>query len=242
MTSDQPFCHLIARLCVVAADGVSSLACYGVLNMARRNGMDQNDPLPVGRPVRVTLQLNDLARDIPAGYRLRLALSNQHWPILWPQPGLVRCSISAGVLTLPVFEGGDPVNWQASEIAAPVASETLEAGESSRVILHDVGSGEVTVSLREHAGRVRILDRNIDVFDGSNEVYTIHADDPLCASMTSETLTGTKSGAVDARVLARTSLSADATHFNLSWVVETQNHGATIHRMEGSKRLPRGGL
>ncbi len=243
VTSDQPFGHLFARLCVVAPDGISSLACYGVLNLARRNGMDRNDALPVGQAVPVTLRLDDLARDVPAGYRLRLAISNQHWPILWPQPGLATFVISQGVLTLPVHAGGAvAVAWQPPEIAPLLVTETLAGGESSRVISHDVGSGEVKVSLRDHVGRTRILDRDIEVFDGSSEEYLIHSDDPLCASMTSETLTGTKSGPVDASVLARTSLSADATHFNLSWLVETRDHGDVIHRVEGSKRLPRGGL
>ncbi len=242
LVSDQPLGHLIARLCVVAPDGTSSLACYGVLNLARRNGMDRNDPMPVVEAVRVRLRLDDLARDVPAGYRLRLAISNQHWPILWPQPSLATYAISNGVLTLPVHQGDEAVTWQPPENAPSLVTETLSPSESSRVISHDVGRGEVKVTLREHAGATLIVDRGIAVFDGSNEIYTIHADDPLCASMTSETLTGTKSGPVDASVLARTSLSADATHFNLSWLVETRDHGEIIHRMEGSKRLPRGGL
>ena len=42
---------------------------------------------PRPRPrCRVSIKLNDVGQAIPAGYRLRLALSNAYWPTIWPSP------------------------------------------------------------------------------------------------------------------------------------------------------------
>lgn len=246
LASDRAEATFIARLCEVSPDGASRLISYGVLNLNRRNGMDRNDPMPVGQPVQVRLVLDDLARDIAPGSRLRLALSNQHWPILWPKAGLATFTLAPGQgrLSLPLFD--------ASQAETPVFEEALIAGElptrfdgdeiSLRSIERDIGAGTARVVLNEFAGTNHILDRDISVFDGSKEEYLISENDPSSAVAISETRTGTRSGPVDASIIARTSLRADATHFTLEWSCVTSNHGTVIHEMQGSRRIPRGGL
>ena len=100
----QPHANLCARLCDVYPDGTSALMTYGVLNLSHRNSHERPEPCPVGTPFRVRLALNDFARTVPRGHRIRLAIANQHWPILWPQPLLSTLSVATGdsMLDLPV--------------------------------------------------------------------------------------------------------------------------------------------
>ena len=100
ITVDVPHVNLAARLCDVYPDGTSALMTYGVLNLSHRDSHEFPEPCPVGTPFRVRLKLNDFARTMPKGHRIRLALANQHWPILWPQPTLSTLTVATGDSTL----------------------------------------------------------------------------------------------------------------------------------------------
>ncbi len=102
-----PALNLTARLTDVAPDGTSTLITWGVLNLTRRDGYETPAPLEPGQTFTATLQLNDIGRRIARGSRLRLSLSTQHWPIVWPQPGQGELRLVAGGarLLLPVHPG-----------------------------------------------------------------------------------------------------------------------------------------
>ena len=51
--------------------------------------------LAAGQRYRVRLQLNDAGLDLPAGHRIRLALSTAYWPTIWPSPEQATLTISA---------------------------------------------------------------------------------------------------------------------------------------------------
>ena len=62
------------------------------------------EPCPVGERFKATIKLNDFARTIPKGHRLRLAIQTQFWFVLWPQPDLATVTLKSGTsrLRLPV--------------------------------------------------------------------------------------------------------------------------------------------
>eukprot|EP00959_Pyramimonas_sp_CCMP1952_P099098 2071542-Pyramimonas_sp.AAC.1 len=64
--------NLVARLCAVAPDGESTRLSYGVLNLSAEQW---------GASAHTTVYLNYTARIVPAGYRLRVAVSRDYWPI-----------------------------------------------------------------------------------------------------------------------------------------------------------------
>ena len=62
-------------------------------------------PLVPGWRYDVEVALNAIGERLPAGSRLRLAVSSAYWPQLWPSPEPVRLSLIAdgsSVLELPV--------------------------------------------------------------------------------------------------------------------------------------------
>jgi hypothetical protein len=75
-----------------------------VLNLSRRHGFERNDPMVPGQAETVTFRLNDLGQRLSKGARLRLALSTNYWPILWPAPAPVTMTLHAADcrLSLPV--------------------------------------------------------------------------------------------------------------------------------------------
>jgi len=102
LSSDKPVAQLIARLCDVHPDGASLRVSFGVLNLTHRDSHATPSALVPGERYRVRLQLNDCGAVIPAGHRLRLALSTSYWPMVWPAPERATVTIVSGALDLPV--------------------------------------------------------------------------------------------------------------------------------------------
>jgi putative CocE/NonD family hydrolase len=244
VTVDAPQVNLAARLCDVYPDGTSALMTYGVLNLSHRDSHENPQPCPVGTPFRVRLKLNDFGRLVPKGHRIRLALANQHWPILWPQPTLSTLSVAAGEsrLTLPVRPPSPrdiDVRFEPAETAPPVPTTVLREGFDRRTVIDDVGSGVQTIELASDHGRHRYDDRGITVSSGVTDTLTIHPEDPLSARLVTEYRWAIASGEADTESIARTELTADATHFDLSWRLEARERGKLVHSASATRRIRR---
>ncbi|WP_137933361.1 CocE/NonD family hydrolase [Mesorhizobium comanense] len=244
VTVDQPHVNLAARLCDVYPDGTSALMTYGVLNLSHRDDHEHPTPCPVGTPFRVKLKLNDFARTVPRGHRIRLALANQHWPILWPQPRLSTLSVSCGDSTvmLPVRPRSPrdrDVRFEPAETAPPVPTTTLDEGFDRRIVTDDIGSGVQTIALTSDHGRRRYDDRAITVASANSDTMSIRACDPLSAKLVTEYRWAIASGEADTEAIAVTELTADETHFNLSWRLEARERGTLVHSASATRRIRR---
>lgn len=71
---------LAVRLNTVAPDGTAIRVSYGLLNLVARNGFDRAEPLVPGHYYEINVLLKAAAFVLPAGYRLRVALSTYYWP------------------------------------------------------------------------------------------------------------------------------------------------------------------
>lgn len=241
---DRPQVNLAARLCDVYPDGTSALMTYGVLNLSHRDGHGQPQPCPVGAPFRVRLKLNDFARAVPRGHRIRLALANQHWPILWPQPELSTLTVATGdgTIMLPVRPPSPrdaDVRFEPVETAPPVPSTALADGFDRRVVTQDVGTGVQTIALTSDHGTVRYEDRDIVTSSANADTMTVHPDDPLSARLETSYRWAVRSGEADTECAAHTELTADPTHFHLSWRLEARERGQLVHSASATRRIRR---
>jgi predicted acyl esterase len=110
VAADRPVARVAARLCEVTPDGRSWLVSYGVLNLTHRQGHEGPEPLAPRVSYDIELPLYLAARRFPAGSRIRLALSENLWPLVWPSPEPVRVSLdlAAASLTLPLRAPREP--------------------------------------------------------------------------------------------------------------------------------------
>jgi uncharacterized protein len=99
--SDKPVANLVVRLCDVLPTGESLRLSFGALNLAHRDGHEFPAPLEPGRRYQVQIQLNDLGAIVPAGHKIRLALSTTYWSMIWPAPEAAALTIFSGTLELP---------------------------------------------------------------------------------------------------------------------------------------------
>ena len=179
--SDVPQANLAAVLSDVAEDGKATLISYGVLNLAHRNSHAEPEPMPA-EPVPIRLQLNACGQRISKGRRLRLALSNAYWPVIWPAQSKAILTLSDAKLELPCYTGEAVADrFLPSEGATPLKSETLSEGIFERRRSIDYITGVETYERYDDTGLERHLHTGLEVRYTSKETFSIHPDDPNSA-------------------------------------------------------------
>jgi predicted acyl esterase len=106
VTSDRPFGTLAARVTHVSPSGASTLIATGVLSLPLAGDPGASLALEPNQPVHAVVDFLGTGYRVPAGHRLRLALSSGYWPWAWPAPGPFRLTIPRGEtpwLELPVL-------------------------------------------------------------------------------------------------------------------------------------------
>jgi putative CocE/NonD family hydrolase len=94
--ADKPVAKFSVRLNEIAPDGRAWLLSYGVLNLAHNADHTAWAPLVPGQEQRRDVQLNYISRRVRKGWRLRISVSQSHWPIVWPAPEAVDLQLLAG--------------------------------------------------------------------------------------------------------------------------------------------------
>jgi len=229
LRSDQPFAHLIARLCDVAPDGSSTRITHGILNLRHRDSMADPAPVPVDRAFDVVLDLDETGYRLAPGHRLRLALSTTYWPFVWPAPVAATLTVQGGALTLPVHQGSRGDEWvlPPPQIAPAWRHEVRRPGHSTRRIAQDLLTGQWELIVEEDTGDTENLDHGLVSGETMREVWRIHPDDPLSArvEITYEQRLSRGDWSVRTRAEARLESAPDALR-----------HSARLEAWEGETR------
>ena len=186
---DQPGAFVVATLCEVFPDGAATRISYGILNLTHRESHQQPESLVPGKRFRVRLQLNDIGHRFGAGNRIRAAISNAYWPIVWPSPAAntlaIHCDRSE--LSLPVrrpnqFDDKLPA-LPAPQSSAPLRQTQIEPACNQWITRFDAMNGETVLTRLNDEGLHRIDDTGMELNLRSEHTYTIKADDPLSARL-----------------------------------------------------------
>ncbi|HNS95875.1 MAG TPA: CocE/NonD family hydrolase [Polyangiaceae bacterium] len=74
------------RLTDVYPDGRSMLVLDGVQRLGYRNGSGSLEPVPIGQPIPVTVDLWSTSIILAAGHKLRVSITSSNAPRFWPNP------------------------------------------------------------------------------------------------------------------------------------------------------------
>lgn len=104
VSADVPVAKLAVRLTQVTPNGKSWAVSMGLLNLTHRSSHEHPSVLEPGRSYDVEVPLAFMSQRLRAGNRLRVALSENFWPLVWPSPRIATLSIHTGIssLVLPV--------------------------------------------------------------------------------------------------------------------------------------------
>jgi putative CocE/NonD family hydrolase len=150
VSADAPQANWMARLEDVAPDGTTTLVASAAQNGAHRESAREPRALVPGERFPLDIEMHFTSWVFPAGHRLRLAVSNAQWPMLWPTPY---------AMTTRLYLGAD-----ATQLVLPVVPEGKRPVPSYQPIdTHDdalPGFGSIDIGTPSGYGEISTVERN----------------------------------------------------------------------------------
>jgi hypothetical protein len=244
LASDRPQALVCVRLCEVAADGSSALVARGLLNLTHRESHEAPSPLEPGRRYEVRIPLDFTGQAVPAGHRLRVAVSPTYWPWAWPSPEPVTLTVFAAALELPVRaprpEGAELAPFGDPEHAPPLEVEAVASRPAGRYLSRDLATGLVEqVFDWDLGGAQRLVLIDLLSEDSNHTVYSIVEGDPLSARVEFRASTGMARGDWRARAEVESTMSADSESFYVTTALSAFEGGARVFTRTWEFSFPR---
>jgi hypothetical protein len=249
LSVDHPQALVAARVCDVAPDGASTLIARGLLNLSRREGHHRSVPMPVGEAVVARIPLQATAHAVPAGHRIRLAVSNTYWPLAWPSPASTTLTVHCGprsILSLPrrVASEADAqfVPFGDPERGIPLASEATMLRPGGRQLRRDLATGELELEFDWHPARSRIVATDTEIGEENVTAYRITEGDPLSASVQCRVVVTLARPGWNIRVEASSTMTCDAESFTVTTTLDAFEDNVRVHAATFTHRFPRDGV
>jgi len=246
VASDQPLGFVMARLCDVAPDGVSTVITRGALNLCHLDGRAAPRALAPGETVNATIPLKAVGYALAPGHRLRLALSTSYWPWLWPSPRQATITVEAGGasrLRLPARaprpEADERVGFGPPETAAPLEVEVLTPRRPRLEIARDDVTGHVSLTMARSFSGGKRLPSGLEYHDEDPVTFSIVEGDPLSARVECRRHIVSRREGWETSLDVTAVMTADAESFHVSSTLDAFDGGTPVHRAVHSKTIPR---
>jgi putative CocE/NonD family hydrolase len=249
VSADAPLARWFARLSDVAPDGTVTLVAGAGFNGAHRDSAKEPKPIEPGRPFGIDIEMHFTSWVFPKGHRMRLAVSNALWPMIWPTPYPMTTTLHLGgdhptQLILPVVP---PANRPRPEFLPPARDEdlagfgTLDPGTVSgygeiETIERDAGRG-VTKVIATNAGGSRYpwgTERTTESI-----THEVADDKPEAASVRGEYSTTVVLKDRTLRWEASALFRSERETFYLTYVRRLLQDGAVVRERTWTEAIPR---
>jgi uncharacterized protein len=250
VAADAPLAHWFARLEDVAPDGAVTLVASAGFNGAHRESAREPKALVPGVFVTLDVEMHFTSWVFPKGHRMRLAVSNAQWPMIWPTPYAMTTSLHLGGaeatrLLLPVVpEEVRPkprfVPIEADEPQLP-GYETVEAGTTSGYV--EIES--IDRNPQRHSTRVVATNANTSRYPWGEHhivekvVHEVEDARPEAASVRGDYQTTLKLGQRVLRFENQVEIVGDRTTFNYSCVKRLFENGALVREKRWAEAISR---
>lgn len=186
--------------------------------------------------------LDHIAYRLPAGHRLRIAVSSNYWPMIWPAPEQATLTLTGGHLDLPVRTKTaitDEVTFEPSEGAAPLRQREIRPDSHVRRTEIDQRTGVVSLIIEDDFGEAENLDHGGIAGSVARERWDIHPDDPLSARGHAHWTEVIERGGTRLRTEASCAMKSDATHFHLTARMEAYENETLVFERDFERSIPR---
>jgi len=247
IASDKPTANVAVRLNDVRPDGSVTRVSYGVLNLLHRDSHETPEVLTPGEFYNVVVELNEVAQQIPAGHRLRISVSSNYWPMIWPSADSATLTLKpsrcyAELPTLPADTRLDEVNFDCVKNGAPLKVTTLAAGKETRQLIRDIETGVTTYKINRDDGRSRIDDIGTEIELSKEKVMSIQIDDPLSNTAGINTRLSYSRGPWQVSTESATRMTCDADNFYLEANIRAMDQDEVFFEREYSYIIKRDGI
>jgi uncharacterized protein len=245
-SSDRPRALVAVRLCDIAENGESTLVARGLLNLTHRNSHERPEPLVPGERTTTSVVMQTIGQIVPAGHRLRVAVSPTYWPWAWPSPEPVTFTVYAGASSIelplrgamasPLDEGLRP--FERPEIGPKIEAQVLVPPAGETRLTKDPFTGTVEVVGRNPATRVRLPD-GLEMSSGGEVSSSITEGDPLSARFRVERAVSFLRDDWSARLVVENELTSDSVHLRLHSGVRAYDGGDCFFDRAWTFEVPR---
>ncbi len=187
LSSDKPSAFIVARLCDVAPDGKSTRITMGAYNLSTNAGMQSQSPLSPGKCQSVEIEMGAIAHSFAKGQRIRLALSNAYWPMLWPsnQGEILSLHTNGSTLLLPNPSEHRPWKGFGDGDGSKTRPKTvLRPATFKRELTRTMPTGNAKYCITDIAPRIRHDDHALETQSKTTRIYSIDEEKPDQAHMT----------------------------------------------------------
>lgn len=235
LSADRPVAQVAARLCAVAWDGSSWLVAYALRNLAHRTSHDEPAPLVPGEPVDLDLKMAFVAHRFRRGQRIRLAISESLWPLVWPSP---ECAVLT--LDLAGCRVDLPVRAPEAEPAPlPIPILPQGPGEPRPEAAQPGADGRWILAEARPAATAHPRGANVAVTRQRTSLSEITPGDPASAHWAQTARSHFQADGFDAAVEAAYDLTASTTTFHLVESVKAWKDGLLIFERETRSEVAR---
>lgn len=246
LTSNRPVAKLAVRLNEVTPDNKSHSVSYGILNLTHREGHEHPTPLEVGRSYDIDVSCYFTAHCFKKGSRLRVALSESLWPMIWPSPQPVELRIVAGVskLSLPVRPAGIaddpmPIKLLKNRIETEAKADTLSSSRYEVTRMGPDAHGRITLHKRLRDLPETLTDIGTTVSEGSDWFMSIQEGDPNSSVWQLEWFIKLERGDWNTTTRSTLELSSTAEEFRIKESIAAWEGEAQVFHRAWDNRIKR---
>ncbi|MCP4472289.1 MAG: CocE/NonD family hydrolase [Gammaproteobacteria bacterium] len=220
LRTNTPVGIVSVRLVDLFEDGRATQISYGLLNLVHRHGLDKPEPVVPGEWFDLVLSLNDIAQRIPRGHRLRVAISTQAWPLVWPSRQTMTLELLLGKCTmaLPLLDPEKIGGLKSARPDSAAIPETLSLVwqrpvKRERTIARDAATGCVSRVYLKDDGAFRIEEHGMEIDAWGSLTYRSRGEDPRTAEAEYRYRLKHARGEWNAGVECEVRVTADAENF-----------------------------
>jgi putative CocE/NonD family hydrolase len=247
--SDKPVAKLCARLTEFTPEGHSNFICYGLVNLTHRDSDEVPAALVPGRDYDVRIKGHFACYRFSPGSRIRVALSETWWPVVWPSPELVTLQVTAGASFLelpmrPSRAGETPPFGQFRDRYAfagaphapylePLADVQISGDPGRRTFTLTGGGGSLAPGVN------RISAVHTVIKEAFSLRRSIREDDPNSAEMETEAINAFERGDWKVKLRAWNLCTSTPTHFICSETFEAWEGDRAVFSRTWNKKIAR---
>ena len=244
VAASQPWAFVFARLSDVWPDGTSHQITRGNMNLTHYLSHQFPEDLVPGQFYEVVIPLKVVAQTVPAGHKIRLALSTSYWPWIWPsrKPAAIAVDAPGSTLLLPSpadddIALGEP--FEPAQIASGVSCECVKKGSPFSIRTYDPKTGIMEFSRSTDDDSLQRNPSGMIFGDKKHTNYRIDENDPLSATMESVRCTTFKRG--DWVVVSEVDSCMSCTYDDFVITTDTKVYegGKLIHSELHTETIPR---
>jgi hypothetical protein len=243
VTASAPLANWTIRLEDVSPTGAVALVTGAAANGTQLGSRLDPRRVAPGQAHRLALDLHFTTWTFRRGHRIRLAVSNAQFPMLWPTPFSMVTTLRTGsdaILRLPLIPppaGAAPTLPPPEPRLEATDAVTLDSAPlAGSRLTHDSTTGLTTYELRD-GDSYRIGDRRVDVSE--IETWEVQRDRPANAAFIGDEVHRIRMPQRDLELRTRMEIRSSLEHLRVRFERTILENGSVVRRREWTDSMPR---